>query len=553
MKNTSFLFLLSLLIHVSHAQSNIDLFIKASENQNYAIIDSLLEKGFDINYRFNKSKFEYPLAYAIKNSNLSFVKYIVDKGADINMLSKNNHKKSLLSLSIQEKKDSVSEFLLENGVDIEGGINKPLYYAVLYDNVGMVKKLIKRGANVNALTAYEGSYLHHAVYENGNLEIIKLLLDNGADPNIKKGGQSTFHFACSGDNNSRNECFDILNLLLNYGATIDKKEVFRLIRRGEREIAKIILDKFILNKSKEIDLMLYLSIFLGDYDNAINCLKKGAKIDELFTYRFNSMSCKIYEAVIDNKDFRTTHLLFKSDPSFNPKDGKWIRIVEKSIMAGNLKYVKFLIDSGVNVNTKLNRQGKTFIHLAIRYNKPDIVRFLLEYGSNFSVEPGELTLIEECIFDGKSDIVGILYELGKYPKKFKSTLLTDVLTYENKASHKMLETAKVLINKEFDVNKKNKKENKTTLEILIAYEDSTRVKFLIENGATFSKINGFKYLKFCAKRNIPEVFEYLVENSVNIKNQGRKEKILLDIAIENNSEDVVKLLRKEKHNKIENY
>lgn len=60
----------------------------------------------------------------------------------------------------------------------------PLNHAINRGRNEIVKYLVERGANVNAL--YEGHYspLMSAV-GNNNLEMVKLLLENGADLNLK--------------------------------------------------------------------------------------------------------------------------------------------------------------------------------------------------------------------------------------------------------------------------------------------------------------------------------------------------------------------------------
>lgn len=64
----------------------------------------------------------------------------------------------------------------------------PLMYAVLYGNVDNVSQLLKAGAEINAKNDDGGTALHYAV---DSLEKTRLLLDHGADPNIKSGDSIT--------------------------------------------------------------------------------------------------------------------------------------------------------------------------------------------------------------------------------------------------------------------------------------------------------------------------------------------------------------------------
>ncbi len=91
----------------------------------------------------------------------------------------------------------------------------PLYLAVVYNDLPMVKKLITLGADVNSLNYFpESSALMKAV-ENNNIEMAKYLLDKGADVNqtTPKYYLSAIDFASTDK---------MASLLLSYNAKVDK-------------------------------------------------------------------------------------------------------------------------------------------------------------------------------------------------------------------------------------------------------------------------------------------------------------------------------------------
>ncbi len=100
----------------------------------------------------------------------------------------------------------IAGFLIDNGFDIKIADDKnytPLYHAcnaTVFDrktmsfsylpgSLNFVKRLIASGADVNAVNNSGQSPLHIAAWQ-GNAEIIKVLLDNGADPNIGRDFQN---------------------------------------------------------------------------------------------------------------------------------------------------------------------------------------------------------------------------------------------------------------------------------------------------------------------------------------------------------------------------
>ena len=87
-----------------------------------------------------------------------------------------------------------AEILLRHGAnpDIEFRSRRLLYKAYMSRNISLMKLLFKHGANPNHLTTYYkiASLLHDAA-DNGREEIVKLLIENGADVNIKNHRKET--------------------------------------------------------------------------------------------------------------------------------------------------------------------------------------------------------------------------------------------------------------------------------------------------------------------------------------------------------------------------
>ncbi|WP_088070551.1 M48 family metallopeptidase [Gottfriedia luciferensis] len=113
-----------------------------------------------------------------------------------------------------------------DGYEAESEMPKdtPLTAAVLDNDIEKVKKLIKDGADVNELNGDSESPLFTTTYLNDDhidLNMLKLLLDSGADPSIgDQDDWTVLHAAVSmGDK-------DAIDLLLKYGANINQQDIY---------------------------------------------------------------------------------------------------------------------------------------------------------------------------------------------------------------------------------------------------------------------------------------------------------------------------------------
>jgi ankyrin repeat protein len=93
--------------------------------------------------------------------------------------------------------------------------NEELLEASKKGDVEKVRKLLKKGADVNAKNFLGYTPLHYGA-ANGHIEVVKLLLEHGADPNIKNNeGKTAIDLA------RKEGYFDIVELI----------EEFKSIRR----------------------------------------------------------------------------------------------------------------------------------------------------------------------------------------------------------------------------------------------------------------------------------------------------------------------------------
>ncbi|RUW73196.1 MULTISPECIES: ankyrin repeat domain-containing protein [unclassified Mesorhizobium] len=127
------------------------------------------------------------------------------------------------------------------GVDESDGKATPLYLAVKGGHFAAAKLLMDRGADVNAApTPLLGPALMPALAKR-RIDLIKLLLDGGANPNSKRSRENAIHIAVNLG------CLDCVKALVEAGADVnaktkDGKTPIHLARfKGLREIADYLM------------------------------------------------------------------------------------------------------------------------------------------------------------------------------------------------------------------------------------------------------------------------------------------------------------------------
>ena len=156
-------------------------------------IKVLLKKNADINAKTGK-KMNTPLIEAVECNNKEAMEILVKCGANIN--EKNNDYQNALAISALGGKYDVVKYLLDNGanvnegimdyIDIEGNIEQTnVVSKIRYskENTKVIKLLIDKGADINVKSAKEDMKVLPIVKAclEDNMDIIKLLIENGQD------------------------------------------------------------------------------------------------------------------------------------------------------------------------------------------------------------------------------------------------------------------------------------------------------------------------------------------------------------------------------------
>lgn len=169
--------------------------IIAASKGDMPAVQLLLAKGAPVN-ETDKSSGSNPLFEAIMIDRLDIVKLLVEKGANVN--AQLNDGQSMLTIAKRRGRPDVIAFLESKGTksDTINEYGGSLIIAVSRNDLPAVKVLLAKGSPVSETDKVTGSNpLFEAIWID-NLEIIKLLVEHGADVNAKmKDGKSILAFA----------------------------------------------------------------------------------------------------------------------------------------------------------------------------------------------------------------------------------------------------------------------------------------------------------------------------------------------------------------------
>lgn len=191
---------------VSIEDDGVNILLQAADIGSVKVIDALWSSGFrDINAQ-DHAGFT-ALIYASENGYFNAVSALIDYRADVNLF--NNYGETALMgvctmalgvyLDNKDQYDNIAELLLDADADPdvtgENAKSFPLFAASAINKPDIVKLLLDNGADVNKQTADKQTSLHGAAIK-GNVDIVRMLLEKGADKTIiDKDGHTAYEVA----------------------------------------------------------------------------------------------------------------------------------------------------------------------------------------------------------------------------------------------------------------------------------------------------------------------------------------------------------------------
>ena len=410
----------------------------------------LLDRGVDVNTRREDEC--TPLLLASYLGKLEMVRLLLDHGAEANVEAKEGlkllHAVALGSFESQEDGVRIAELLLKHGAEVDAQSEDhwtPLHVACRHGKLEMVRLLLDHGAEVNAETVdgekplrflsygnyrsqedgvrvahlllergadintrcNDHSTLLHAASYSGNVEIARLLLDHGADPEANAEGDrgdKPLHQVSAGKYKSPEDGVRVAQLLLERGADISTRRdddqtplhvasYFRNV-----EIVCLFLDHGADPEAnaegsvgeKPLHRVSYGDSEYGSPENGVRVaqllLERGADVST----RRNDQWTPLHVAS-HLGEFGIVQVLIDHDAEVDAVDdfGKTpLHEVSQGIYESQeegVRIAQLLLDHGADVNAK-SSAGDTPLTFASRGERPKLAELLLEHAANINVQ-----------------------------------------------------------------------------------------------------------------------------------------------------------------------
>ena len=319
--------------------------------------------------------------------------------------------------------------LVNSSIDSSG--NTPLYYVVKKGNIEIVKLLLENGADPNTPDSAGETPLSLAVGYR-HIEIVKLLLENGADPNIPDSKRRALLYQTV-----QYGFKEIAELLLTYGANPNAKggsgftPLHWAVQKNNPEMVDLLLNHGANINEKGISGETPLSFALTYRDIEIINLLLNHGADPNITDGQHRTPLYVATARITEEIVK---LLLEHNANLDIEDKDGVAPLHWAVQKNNPEMVDLLLDHKANPNIK-DKYGTAPLHLAGRDGNEEIVKLLLDHNANLNIEDEDKeTPLLWAAKNGHTEIVELLLGKGaspnikdKYGKTYKDLLPQDII------------------------------------------------------------------------------------------------------------------------------
>jgi len=353
---------------ISEQEHRIAQFINAARVGDIEKVRKFLDQGMDINAK-NKSG-NTALMEACASGQEDVINLLLDRQADPAI--KNNIKETATSKAIRSRQYRVITILGDRKAIQSEGI---IIESIVHGDADFVESVM-RGLDEAFRKKLLAELLHVACLS-GKVEVVKLFLDKGADPNQNKGRPLSF---CSG---SAGAPVEAVRLLLERGADANLYEKTpTLIQASDSDRPDVVT--LLLEKGAKINargengqtaLMAALTSGASQDKIVKILLEKGADV------HLTNKSGQTALAVACQKGrVGAARLFLDKGANVNVKAEKGVRPLHEAAFCGSVEMVELLLSRGADLNARMDNGGTALV-IASRKGHKKVEAALRKHGA----------------------------------------------------------------------------------------------------------------------------------------------------------------------------
>ena len=387
---------------------------------------------------------------AFYSNNVEILKALIDKGCDVNAKDNNGN---TIPIFLVDKKYYKADFLRE---------------------------ILKHNFDINQIYDNKDTLLTYALKQNPTFEIIKTLIEFGADVNLPGfDGYRPIEIAA----HKKEISIDILKLLLNTGAQIYENEgkysALTLAAMAQESTDKINL---LIQFGYKVDLII-------DEDNATSlfcaCLKENNQINinalldngANINQQTNTLHTVLWETIVQNHP-ENAEVLINRGADFTICDERMVSPLIVAATVGDIKTLKLLISKGADVNQYAEKGISALMQCCQANNSNEVLDILLNAGADVKHKSQDgSTVLFNALFDNKDK--AFIDKLLKYDLDINSCNSDGEFPLQialTKETH--VDVIQLLLEKGADKNMKDKNGN-TMMQLALKNPNAEIVKIFM--------------------------------------------------------------------------
>ncbi|KAI5837291.1 ankyrin repeat-containing domain protein [Morchella snyderi] len=450
-----------------------------------------------------------------------------------------------LDLAIDPRHFDVINTLLAHGVYINGRNDKgytPLQRAAENGDIDLIKLLLDAGAEVNRKTATQDHPTPlHAAAGNGHLETVKFLIDAGAELDAEAANTTG---ATALQTAAERGHIEVVKLLLDHGARVDiaatrtgRTVLQAAAQGGNIEIVKLLLVIGVDLYPKDHK-TLQAAARSGNIEIVKLLFNAGASVNTLSALQeavwrgYSDIVTFLLDTGVDVNGMgdRHNHVI---TPNFTIEGMESAHrhlsrpTLEVAAGSGRIDMLCLLLDAGADVKA----DGMAVLQAAVVSGSTDMVKSLLQAGaevSSVSTEYKGASALRMAVKSGNMDIVKLLLDAGAdvnsmppVGRRVGHIALSHQLTIlQEAAAAGHMDIFKILLDHGADIGRTAHPTCKTVLQAAVEGGNPDIINFLIDTGVN-PGVNlggpwGQRLLELAAWKGDMTTVKLLVDSGVNI-------------------------------------